>query len=131
MRGMYWSDFWKFVKQHAYPYARLGLYGPNREYPNKIDIYDRSIPTRKNYHLLLGDHEYDHWRDSYVCTAAFHNGEIPFKSWYKLNDDGHSLDHKGTARGAVDVVDSLLAEGSLRRSEELEQWMSNARNGRL
>jgi hypothetical protein len=137
--GIYWSDFWKLIKTHAHPSTVLTLYGPNRTYPTKIDIYDRNLPRRKgraNQHnqeavTLLGDPEYDHWRDSFVCSTSFHNGSIPLKSKVAFLDSGHRLDHANTTKGVVDTINQLLTDGCLVRSEELERWLRKASTGRL
>lgn len=137
MRGLYWSDFWKLVLKNANPSSCLKTFGPNKEYPDKIDIYDRSLPRKRGLGktseeiTLLGNREYDHWRDSFVCSTSFHNGMIPLKSKASYVNNGHTLDHKGTYKGAVDTINQLLVEGCLIRSMELESWLRKAESGQL
>jgi hypothetical protein len=125
MRGMYWSDFWKLLREHKAPNATLSLYGPNRAWPNKIDIYDRQYPRRAGIdNRFLGYAEADHWRDSHILTASWINGEIPMLSKGWLDATGQALDHQRTTKGAIVVVNVLLENGCLSKSYELTQELA-------
>jgi len=130
MRGLYWSDFWKLIREHKAPNATLSLYGPNRMWPNKIDIYDRQQPRRAgkdgkdHVNHLTGNYEEEHWRDSHVCTASWLNGEIPIRSKIWFDHTGHALDHERTVKGAIATMDTLLQNGCVVDSYELRQEMA-------
>ena len=124
-RGMSWYDLRKMIDENKTSNAIISyFYDPDID-KTSISIFDRNMPRRKpGIVAQTGASQADHWRDSLICRAAFFNGEIPIEN----NKNIDSEFHKGIYRGALTVLEMLLSEGCLRRTDDLRHFFT--RHGR-
>lgn len=108
---MYWDDLRALIRRNQAPNAFITYYYDPRINPRQIGIFDRNILHRRpNYGADTGYAKDDHWRDSHVCEAAWHGGEIPMESNKSIGN---------LYRGALGVLERLINEGCIERSDEL------------
>jgi hypothetical protein len=121
---MLWDDLRKIIQDNKTPAADIRYFRDPKINPRTIAVFDRSLPRRKpSTHVLTGYTEEDHWRDSHVCDAPFFGGEIPMEG-----DKKGTESTGGMYRGALSVLERLIVEGSLRRTDDLRHLF--ARHGR-
>lgn len=131
-RGMYWDDLRSLIRRNQAPNAYVTFYRDERVDPTSISIFDRNLLHRKpSYSTETGAEAFDHWRDSLVCSAAFFGGEIPMennKGRFGSNNPTGSEFNKELYRGVLGVLERLLVEGCIERSDELRELFT--RHGR-
>lgn len=119
-RGMLWSEFYRLLRRNAAPNSLIQLYRESRSKEPKIAIFDRSLPRRHPERTAqTGYTEDDHWRDSHICEAAWFNGEIPMQGSEGKFNKYTSEVIEAPYRGALAVLEILLNNGCLRRTDEI------------
>ena len=113
---MYWDDFRSLVRRNEAPNATVRFSYNAEADPNSITVHDYKLLRRKPKLLQeMGSSQHDYWRDSLVCRAAFFGGEIPMESNLIVGSEFK----EGVYRGALGVLETLIREGCLRRTDEL------------
>ena len=119
-QGMYWDELRQLIFRNRASNSDIRFYRDKTINPLNIAVFDRTIPKRKpDRYVDTGNAAHDQWRDSHVCEAAFFNGEIPIES-SRGSNWGSKFEIK-PYHGVIDVLGSLISEGSLRRTDELRE----------
>lgn len=129
---MAWDDLRALIRRNQAPNAYVTYYRDTRVDPKSITIFDRNLLHRRpSYKEETGNEAFDHWRDSVVCSAAFFGGEIPMennKGTFGPATPTSSEFNKELYRGALGVLERLLVEGCIERTDEIRHFF--ARHGR-
>ena len=113
MRGLHWSEFIPFLQRNRTSTPRLRFYGPTKDQPDKMTICDFDLPRRKGKEVAFAWEEKDWFLNSQVVVGGWDEGYIPFRGWAEPRP----------IRGAIAVAKIMLEEGSLRRSDEVQEWL--------
>ena len=115
-RGMSWDALRKLIEENKTSNAIISYYYNPKIDKNNIAIFDRNLTRRKPGLLALtGETGTDEWRDSLICRAAFHGGEIPMEGNTILGSEIK----EGIYRGALGVLEKLIHDGCLRRTDDI------------
>lgn len=126
MASIYWGDFTKFIDENKRDGRVLKYYKSANGYANTISIVDYSLPRRAT-HIHTGYDESDWYRDSYVCNASVFNGFIPLYDTIPVyNDETHKWETKQVT-GAISTVRDLVSQGVVRRTDEVDDLLTNHR----
>lgn len=117
---MYWDEFAQILRRNATPSAQLKFEIHRTGRNGTVSIVDGDLPRREG--LIPYEHtENDWWQQSFVCNAAWVNGEIPLDSVILDENDVHKM-----FRGARTTVKLMLGHGSLRPSMELDTLLGES-----
>jgi len=113
---MSWDALRKLIDENKTSSAIIAYYYNPKKDKNNISIFDRNLTRRRPDQLAItGNGQMDEWRDSLVCRAAFFGGEIPMEG----NTNLDSEIKEGIYRGALGVLEKLIHDGCLRRTDDI------------
>jgi len=125
---MWFDDFRALIRRNQSSNANVQYYRVKDGDPLKISIFDRGFPRRNPDTLtFVGYGEHDHWKDSFICAAAFFGGEIPMEGSNGTYEGDKCIERP--YRGALAALIMLIQAGSLRRTDELRDLFRN--HGRI
>jgi len=121
-RGMMWDDLRGLIRRNQTSNADIRYYRDRTKNPFNIAIFDRKLTRRKpEIGVSTGWEHEDNWRDSHICEAAFFGGEIPMEGSTGSYDNQNNKFIEKPYRGALAVLEIMLNEGCLRRTDELRE----------